>query len=242
MSLNGPKHILSIDICRWWCACVYLQKPVGLKRVNMTKRHQDRHWGRFLNLYHHHVQSSHTYRAHWNPFHNTTSGPDSAIHACGCPKPHSGRPQALCKPPGILPSTLHTSHLPTYPQYPSKGPSSTQTPTYASKATSRPQPSLVLNLGDSNPNDHLDRSLNNSPNGHMHELGRDKIKFSAARYNRKRNLVLTPHHTTTQAQLNSVADDIKNFIKHLSDTHCYVGTVRKHILAYLRDYIYDLKL
>ena len=59
----------------------------------------------------------------------------------------------------------------------------------------------------------------------MHELSRDEIKFSAARYNRKGNLVLTAHHTTTQAQLNSVADDIKPFIERLSDTH---GTPLSH--------------
>ena len=59
----------------------------------------------------------------------------------------------------------------------------------------------------------------------MHKLGRDEIKFSAARYNRKRNLVFTTHHTTTQAQLNSFADDIKSFIERLSDTH---GTPLSH--------------
>ena len=83
-----------------------------------------------------------------------------------------------------------------------KGPSFTLTPTYASKATSRSQPSLVLDIGATDPDNQLDPSLNDSLNGHMHKLGRDEIKFSAARYNRKGNLVLTTHHTTTQAQLN----------------------------------------
>jgi hypothetical protein len=53
----------------------------------------------------------------------------------------------------------------------------------------------------------------------MHVIGCDEIKFSATRYNKKGNLVITAHHTTTQAQLNSVADDIKQYIEQTSDTH-----------------------
>jgi hypothetical protein len=53
----------------------------------------------------------------------------------------------------------------------------------------------------------------------MHAIGQDEIKFSATRYNKKGNLVITAHHTTTQAQLNSVVDNIKNFIEHFADTN-----------------------
>jgi hypothetical protein len=38
------------------------------------------------------------------------------------------------------------------------------------------------------------------------------------RYNKKGNLILTAHHTTTQAQLNSVADEVKHYIELFSDT------------------------
>jgi hypothetical protein len=99
-----------------------------------------------------------------------------------------------------------------------KGPPSTTTPTYASKAASKLRSSLVLDIGATNPDDQFQHSLNDNLNGFMHELGRDEIKFSATRYNKKGNLVLTAHHTTTQAQLNSVADDIKTHIEQLSDT------------------------
>ena len=53
----------------------------------------------------------------------------------------------------------------------------------------------------------------------MHDIGRDEIKFSATRYNKKGNLVLIAHHTTTQAQVNTVADEIKKFYDRLADTN-----------------------
>jgi hypothetical protein len=106
-----------------------------------------------------------------------------------------------------------------------KGRNPASTPTYASKAASRPRPSLVLDLGATDPDNQLSPRLNDALNGQMHAIGRDEIKFSATRYNKKGNLVITAHHTTTQAQLNSVADDIKNFIERFADTN---GTPTSH--------------
>jgi len=103
-----------------------------------------------------------------------------------------------------------------------KGRPPVPTPTYASKAASRPRPSLVLDLGATDPDNQLSSSLNDALNGQMHAIGRDEIKFSATRYNKKGNLVLTAHHTNTQVQLNSVADEIKNFIERF----CYARTSR----------------
>ena len=51
-----------------------------------------------------------------------------------------------------------------------KGPSSTQTSMYASKATSRPQPSLILDLGAINPDNHLPHQLQRD--NHIHSLYR----------------------------------------------------------------------
>ena len=99
-----------------------------------------------------------------------------------------------------------------------KGPPPLRNPTYASKAASKPRPSLVLDIGATNHDDQLDPSLNEALNGHMHKLGRDEIKFSAIKYNKKGNLILTAHHTTTQAQLNSIADEISQFVTDYADT------------------------
>ena len=90
---------------------IFMKRSSLLRLVNLEIG------GHFLTSNHHHVQISHAYYTHWNPSHPTTSGPDSVICGCGCPKPYSDRPQALCKPLSILPSTLHTPHLPTDPRY-----------------------------------------------------------------------------------------------------------------------------
>ena len=59
--------------------------------------------------------------------------------------------------------------------------------TYAFKAASTSQPSLVLDLGATNPNDQFDSTINDTLNGYMHEIGHNKIKFSTTRYNKKGN-------------------------------------------------------
>ena len=101
-----------------------------------------------------------------------------------------------------------------------KGPASlTQTPTYASKAASKSRPSLVLDIGAANPEDRFTPHLNDTLNGYLHEIGHDEVKLSATRYNKKGNLVITAHHSTTQTQLNNVANIIKSHIEHLSDTN-----------------------
>jgi hypothetical protein len=55
-------------------------------------------------------------------------------------------------------------------------------------------------------------------NGFMHRCSRDEVKLSAARYNKKGNLILTAHHATTKSQLNSMADPTTKFIVKLADT------------------------
>jgi hypothetical protein len=52
----------------------------------------------------------------------------------------------------------------------------------------------------------------------MHRCSRDEVKLSAARYNKKGNLILTAHHTTTQPQLDSMAVPLTKFIVKLADT------------------------
>ena len=106
-----------------------------------------------------------------------------------------------------------------------KGPTPSCAQIYVSKAASTPQPSLVLDLGATNPDDQFDSTINDALNGYMHEIGCDKVKFSATRYNKKGNLVLTAHHTTMQAQINSVTEDIKNFIECFADTNSILAGV-----------------
>ena len=53
----------------------------------------------------------------------------------------------------------------------------------------------------------------------MHTICHDDVKISATRYNNKGNLIVTAHHTTTQAQLNMVADNLSQFVVKLSDKH-----------------------
>jgi chaperonin cofactor prefoldin len=103
------------------------------------------------------------------------------------------------------------------PKAQGKGLSHVTTPMYASKAASKPRPSLVLDTEAINPDDQFDTSLCDSLNGYMHEIGRNEVKFSATRYNKKGNLVLTAHHTTTQSQLNSIAEELKNHIEQMAD-------------------------
>ena len=100
-----------------------------------------------------------------------------------------------------------------------KGSLQPNTTTYASKAASKPRASLVLDLGAKDPDTQFDPNLSNILNDHMGRNGRADITFSAARYNKKGNLVLTAHHTTTQAQVNSVAEQIKTFYDTIADTN-----------------------
>ena len=99
-----------------------------------------------------------------------------------------------------------------------KGSSPLHNQTYTSKAAFKPRPSLVLNIGATNHNDQLDSSLNEAFNRHMHKLSHDEIKFSTIKYNKKGNLILTAQHTTTQAQLNSIADEISQFVSDYTNT------------------------
>ena len=90
-----------------------------------------------------------------------------------------------------------------------KGPATpTQTPTFASKAASKPRPSLVLDIGATNPDDRSTPHLNDTLNGFLHKIGHDEIKLSATRYNKKGDLVITAQHSTTQTQLNNVVNHI----------------------------------
>jgi len=124
--------------------------------------------------------------------------------------------------PKVKPAKAPTSQPPSLAGKPSaqgKGPNPLSNQTYASKAASKPRPSLVLDIGASNPDDQfITHSLSDSLNRHMLDMGRSEIKFSAIKYNKKGNLILTAHHTTTQAQLNSVADDISQYMTDLSNS------------------------
>jgi hypothetical protein len=98
-----------------------------------------------------------------------------------------------------------------------KGHAHTNTPTYASTAAAKTRPSLILDLGATNPDKQLNSELTADLNGMLLATGHADIKISATRYTKKGNLVLTAHHTTSQSQLNEAAIEIKQHVKQ-----CYV--------------------
>ncbi|KAF8493785.1 hypothetical protein F5888DRAFT_1806112 [Russula emetica] len=96
-----------------------------------------------------------------------------------------------------------------------KGPTHPPLSTYASKAATKARPSLVLDLGATTPDQQLDDELTGLLNGRLQDSGFEDIKFSAARYTKKGNLVLTAHHTSTQSQLDTAAHEITSLVKQL---------------------------
>ena len=111
-----------------------------------------------------------------------------------------------------------TPHPASKPVAQGKGHAMSPNPTYASTAALPPRPSLVIELGATDPENHASIPvINRRLNEYMQEIGRDEIKFSAARYNKKGNLVLTAHHKNSQTQLNSVADNITKLITQITD-------------------------
>ena len=96
-----------------------------------------------------------------------------------------------------------------------KGPSpTTPLPTFASKAASKPRPSLVLEFGGFTPEQLASSDLTSQLNVALNSIGRADIKFSAARFTKKGNLVLMAHHSVTQSQLNATAPEIKRYLEH----------------------------
>ena len=96
-----------------------------------------------------------------------------------------------------------------------KGPTTTPTLTYTSKAALLARPSLVLDLGVTNPDDQFEESIIASLNSNLAETGYNEVKISALWYTKKGNLVLTAHHDTTQAQLSHATFAIQTFIREV---------------------------
>src|ERR1700751_4441703 len=86
-------------------------------------------------------------------------------------------------------SVAQTPHPASKPIPQGKGHATSPNPTYASTAALPPRPSLVIELGATDPKNHTSIPvINRRLNEYMQEIGRDEIKFSAARYNKKGNL------------------------------------------------------
>ena len=96
-----------------------------------------------------------------------------------------------------------------------KGHSPPPPPTFASKAASKPRPSLVLNLGDAVLEKHIQGNLVSLLNRCLFQAGHIEISLSAAKFTKKGNLVLTAHHTNTQSQLDSVSAGLAGEVERI---------------------------
>src|SRR5258708_882976 len=103
------------------------------------------------------------------------------------------------------------SHAPPHKGKPSaqgKGHAHAPTPSFTSKVTSKAWPSLVLDLGASNPTRHNSMEITSCLDDKLHMSGHQYIKLSAAKWTSKGNLVLTAHHTIMQDQLTAATSTI----------------------------------
>jgi hypothetical protein len=116
-------------------------------------------------------------------------------------------------PQGTQPPPAKTPPPKGKPSAQAKGQTPTPPPTYASKAASPSRPSLVVELGETLQKTRITSDdMITDLNGMLLSAGHIDVKISATRYTNKGNLVLTAHHTTTQAHLNAAASDLTTFI------------------------------
>lgn len=94
-----------------------------------------------------------------------------------------------------------------------KGPAHVTTPTFASKAAAKPRPSLILDLAASLHYRLPSSEIVTCVNDQLHTHGHQHVKLSAAKWTSKGNLVLTAHHTVTQAQLTDASSTITSLLK-----------------------------
>lgn len=121
---------------------------------------------------------------------------------------------------GLQPKAKGAMPPATQPPLP-KGKPSTQgqgsahvtTPTFASKAAAKSRPSLVLNLEVPFTKEQLTSELVTLVNDKLYAQGHQHVKLSAAKWTSKGNLVLTAHHTVSQAQLTDASPTILTLLR-----------------------------
>jgi len=72
----------------------------------------------------------------------------------------------------------------------------------------------MLDIGATDSEDRLPNQAISSLNMRMIGIGCVEVKLSIIRYNKKGNLIVTAHHSITQAQLNSITDNIKHKVQN----------------------------
>jgi hypothetical protein len=99
-----------------------------------------------------------------------------------------------------------------------QGPVNTSPHTFASKAAVKPRPSLVLDLGAPDPTKQPSAEIVTTLNVKLQHQGYSQVKFSAAKWTNKGNLVLTAHHAVTQANLTDATFLITSLLREAFPT------------------------
>ena len=86
------------------------------------------------------------------------------------------------------------------------------TPTFASKAAVSARPSLVLDLGVTKHNKQFSPEIVAVLNEDLAKTEHQNVKLSASRWTSKGNLILTAHHSVTQASFTAATPTIKSLI------------------------------
>lgn len=98
-----------------------------------------------------------------------------------------------------------------------QGPKHVTPPTYASKATVKARPSLVLDLGQTNPDLQFPPNWIMNLNMKLQSLEFQDVKISAMSYTKKGNLTLIAHPNTVQSRLTAATSAIATFYKACHD-------------------------